>query len=286
MAGSVNNRYSGDLIQFKNLIKRLEEDEYNFRVEYSGRTRRVIHLDDNKNEVCRDNFFGIRGQSRFKGAHIVKEVKRELLKRIDLGEKRPQFMSDTSVVSFNKAQIKDVIDTNEGKCIAIDIKSCYWVTAYQLGVISKPLFDKYMSERQIWKQGMVASIGALNKKTATLEYSNGEISTHYMGIEFGKLRPYYWQIINRVNAVMNHLIDDLGDEFLMWLTDCVYVKEDSANVAIGILDFWNYDFTKMNAKMIKSPSPSQVWFKNDKKHLPTYINHSYLQDISNPLYKC
>jgi hypothetical protein len=83
---------------------------------------------------------------------------------------------------------------------------------------------------------------------------------------------------------MNKVSDECGDDFLMWLTDCVYVKKESEQKARRIIELWGYELKQMNAKFI-SVTPNTIRFKNDKKHLPTYINYSELQDIGSNLYR-
>ena len=283
MTKIIPKRNVGNLMAFQNQMKTLQEGEYDYHVEYSGNKRRIIYLDGNLQPRSISTYFGKSAEERFQGAHIVKEVKRELLQRIDAGEKPPKFIPRTNVVSFNKPQIIDTIDNLDGKCIAMDINSCYWVTANLLGIVSDRLFEKYMENPKKWKKGLVSSIGALNKKTATCEFKEGKIQTHYMGIEFGQLRPYYWAVINRVHDVMNAVIAECGDDYLMWLTDCVYVKAKSEDTARQVMGSYGYDVSKMNALMI-SVNKSAIHFRNDKKDLPTYINYSERQDISSDFY--
>lgn len=281
-----NKRHKGDLNAFHRQLKRLEEGGYSFRVEYNGSTRHIVYLDEKTNEeYSRHTYIGNRAGKRFVGAHIVKEVKTQLLARINNGERPPKFKTNTKVVSYSTRSIKECIKENKGNCVALDIKSCYWETAQQLGIISYELYDKYIDESSKWKQGMVSSIGALNKQTATLVYSDGKIATQYMDITFGKTRPYYWAVINRVQDLMLELIEELDDDYLMWLTDCVYVKKTAENKARDIIHANGYETKKMNAKMVKVENRA-IWFQNDQKSKPTYISYSQSQDVNFPQYKC
>lgn len=278
-----DRKHHGNLIAFQKQMRFLEDGGYDYRVEYSGHKRHIIYLDENLNEESRSTFFGKRAEDRFEGAHIVKEVKKEILEKIASGAKPPKFFPNRKVVVFNKSAIIDTIHQNDGKCVAMDINSCYWNTAHHLGFISDRLYNKYISDSKKWKKGMVASIGALNKKTATVEFREGKIETHYMNIEYGKLRPYYWAVINRVNDVMNDVIKACGDDFLMWLTDCVYVNENSADKARLAIGTYGYDLSEMNATMLKA-APKAIHFKNDKKHLPTYVNYAERLDVGSDFY--
>jgi hypothetical protein len=282
---NLKKKFVGNLNAFQRQMVNLESGKYNFRVEYNGNKRHIIYLDENDLEISRHTYFGKKAEERFEGAHIVREVKKELLERIDAGEKPPKFVANRKVVVFNKPQIISLIENNEGRCVALDINSCYWNTAHELGIVSDRLYNKYMDNPKKWKKGMVASIGALNKKTAVVEFRQGKLQTHYMDIEFGKLRPYYWAVINRVNELMNDVVQECGDDFLMWLTDCVYVREESAKKARQVIGSYNYSVSKMKATMLKV-APRAIHFKNDKKHLPTYINYSERQDVSSELYDC
>lgn len=277
------NSHKGNLDAYNRQVKRLEQGGYDFFVEYNGQMRTIVYLDERGAEESRSVYYGSRVGDRFEGAHIVLEVKRALIKRVESGEKPPLFKSDSSVVCFNKFGILKCIEQQEGQCIAFDINSCYWVTAHAIGVISDDLFNKYMNDREKWKKGMVASIGALNKKTATLEYRNGRVFTHFMSRQYGMTRPYYWAIINRVTYLMNEITEKLGDSFLMWLTDCVYVQSSKADEAFEIINSWGYDMKPMDARTLQI-TENAVHFKNDKKLLPTYVNYSNTQDIGSAGY--
>jgi hypothetical protein len=275
--------YRGNLDAYNLQIKRLEKGGYDFFVEYNGQMRTIIYLDEKGIEQSRSVYYGRRVGDKFEGAHIVLEVKRPLLKRIISGEKPPFFKSESSVISFNRKAIHNCIEQNEGNCLAFDINSCYWVTAKLVGVITEDLFCKYMKERAKWKKGMVASIGALNKKTATLEYRNGKVKTHFMNSEHGMTRPYYWAIINRVSYLMNEVASKLGDSFYMWLTDCMYIREEKAEEAIEIITSWGYEVKSMEATLLKI-TENTVHFKNEKKSLPTYVNYSKRQDVGSEFF--
>lgn len=275
--------YRGNLDAYNRQIKRLEEGGYDFFVEYNGQMRTIVYMSEKGVEESRSVYYGSRVGDRFEGAHIVLEVKRALLKRIMNGEKPPRFKEKSSVVSFNKIGILKCIEQKEGKCIAFDINSCYWVTALLLGVISEELFEKYIKDRTKWKKGMVASIGALNKKTAKLDYRNGKVHTHVPNPEHGKLRPYYWAIINRVTYLMDEIASKLGNSFYMWLTDCVYLELEKADEAIEIIASWGYEVKYLDATLL-DVTQNAIHFKNEKKSLPTYVNYNKSQDIGSPSY--
>ena len=282
---NLKKKFVGNLNAFQRQMAKLEEGKYNFRVENNGNKRYIIYLDSDDLEISRHIYFGKKAQERFEGAHIIKEVKKDLLQRIASGEKPPKFVPNRKVVVFNKPQIISSIENDKGECVALDINSCYWNTAHHLGIISDTIYQKYMENPKKWKKGMVASIGALNKQTAVVEYREGKLITHYVNIEFGKLRPYYWAIINRVNMLMNEIVQECGDDFLMWLTDCVYVKKESEHKARQIMGSYGYSVSQMNATLLKV-APRAIHFRNDNKHLPTYVNYSERQDVGSQHYDC
>jgi hypothetical protein len=77
---------------------------------------------------------------------------------------------------------------------------------------------------------------------------------------------------------MQDVISQLGDSFLMWLTDCVYVTHEDYEKAIEVISLWGYEVKQYNAKIL-SVTANKIEFKNDKKSLPTYVNYSFLHDV-------
>jgi hypothetical protein len=161
-----------------------------------------------------------------KGFHLSRLVKKDvdkwLDKNIDTLQKRNR---DYKEQCFNVAAIENNLNKF---LVSIDINDCYWQTIYNLGYITKNTYEMGLKKKE-WKLGRNAAIGSLNKVEIITRYKNGQVMLDESG------RPI--RIINRKDMTYQHvrhniigyvwdmfaaLAEMLGDDFYMFLTDCVF----------------------------------------------------------------
>ena len=104
----------------------------------------------------------------------------------------------------------------------IDINDCYWHTAYKLGYITELTYVKGR-KLKAWKIGRNACIGALIKTKTKQGYTKGKIDSNKRNIvrttpEYHNIRNH---IIGHVHKIFNHLFNQMGNTFCMFLTDCI-----------------------------------------------------------------
>jgi hypothetical protein len=121
------------------------------------------------------------------------------------------------------------IEKNIGKILlSIDINDCYWQTAYNMGFITKKTYEKGL-EKKAWKVGRNASIGSLCKTEMVTTYKNGMIvrgedkrlkrRVIHRDERYQHVRH---NIIGYVHDMFMELTKQLGEDFFMFLTDCVF----------------------------------------------------------------
>ena len=219
--GGYLNRFSVD-------INKLQNNKSDFQVVSSGLTRKIIF---NKKDKVQNKrlYFGHQKSDILPGVHMVNSVRRNIDAYIESGKPILKIKYRPKLVLYNFMQIQKAINNSPRDLTnAIDINACYFKTAYNLGFINENLYKKGWEKRKENKLGLLASIGSLNKHETIETYKNGKLKTTDTNWEYkNKYSPFYWAIINYVAEVMMEIAHSLGDNFYMWLTDCVYVDRDN-----------------------------------------------------------
>jgi len=266
------------------VIKKFLEDRGdNFTVIVSGTTEKIKYDGKTYIPFNADDVVG-------KGFHLSKAVKFDVDIWLSMNaDKLVRRERDYKEQLFNL----DAIEKNINKvCVSVDINNCYWETIYKIGYITEQTYKKGLKKKE-WKLGRNASIGSLDKC---------EMETHYKGRdmevdELGKPKRYInrrepeyrhirHNIIGYVYDVFLKLADQLGDDFLMFLTDCVFTtterkaevdaffKAQGYNTKSKTFEYTNLDRINKAVEWIelKKPdtpkyyrySPQQLYFKTTK----------------------
>lgn len=197
-------------------------DEY--QVVNSGISEKIIHNGKVLIPIDRTMISG----NGFHLSNIVKNDIREYLKE-----------NSNSLIRRERNYVEqkfnlDAIEKNIGNLmISIDINDCYWQTAFNMGYISEKTYTKGKVNPK-WKVGRNASIGSLAKTEVITTYKNGEIAKDIHGkvkkvlieseADFKHIRH---NIIGFVCDMFNELANLLGEDFCMYLTDCVFTTVEN-----------------------------------------------------------
>ena len=122
--------------------------------------------------------------------------------------------------------------------------------------------------------GLLVSIGFLNKKPHITEYKNGMETSNYLDESIHqKYSPFYWNIIGHTRDLYCAIYDAIGEDFYMWITDCVFFKLEHRYLVEQIITEWGYkhkfytsDFTYCSNNIVK-------WFdtkENTTKRMSTF----------------
>lgn len=199
----------------ENLIKMKES----FEVESSGAASSIIH--NGFKFICADNsdFAG-------KGFHLSKMVKKDVSLYVQEHGDLPHYSSNYMEQMFDLENLRRA----SGKLVtSIDINNCYWRTAYKLGYITHKTYLSGNRDKS-WKIGRNASVGSLAKHVRVTKYKDGKpdyIRSYDVKPDqnFVNARNH---IIGYVHKMFEEVRTILGDEFYMFLTDCVFT--DTKNI--------------------------------------------------------
>tara|TARA_R110000764_G_scaffold32_2_gene135 strand:+ start:227 stop:1108 length:882 start_codon:yes stop_codon:yes gene_type:complete len=265
----------GYLNRFETDLNKLQNNKTNFQVVSSGLTRKIIF--NQKEDKSKRLYFGHQKSDILPGVHMVNAVRRNIDNYIESGKPIPKLEYRPKLVLYNFMEIEKAINKNPRDLTnAIDINACYFKTAYNLGFINEDLYKKGWEKRKENKLGLLASIGSLNKHETIETYKNGKLKTTDTNWEYkNKYSPFYWAIINKVAEVMMEIAHALGENFYMWLTDCVYVDRDKKKIATDILDKYGYDYKSFYIEFTDLRGRQLNWY-DFKANEEKYINHNIL----------
>ena len=239
----------------------------------AGMTRIIYYHDADGNVTSKNIYYGHKGMPRMEGVELVNLLRKELRKRIENGEKAPKYTQGSSVLGFHIPNLKRISEAKE-EIIEIDMNACYWTTAYRLGFISDELFQKGWKKRRTAKIGLLAAIGSLNKKTYTEDFSFGKSGGIERCAKDDMFRPYYWAVITEVNRIMHESIKKIPPHhFMMWLTDCIYLKKESAPLVKDYFKELGYEF-KQHTSHIDAVSDRTIKWTCHKDNSNKYVFYS------------
>ena len=235
--------------EFKRFKERLSLNNIKFKVVTHGSTRQ-IHLPNNK---IKSYPYIVKSE----GKHLIQAVRDDITS--NFMPQHPDF--DYSIkatykqLHYNTESLKN----NIGKIVtAIDINDCYWFTAYLLGIITKNCFIDGLRVDE-WKAGRNMSIGSLATKLVTDYYEGNKVIKHTSQENFmGGVALNNW-IKNHVWQVFTEIINNLGDNYLMFYVDCIWVtgKNHSINSIKKLFRDKGY-FSKTKDFEIKSLTSKEV----------------------------
>lgn len=103
--------------------------------------------------------------------------------------------------------------------VYVDINGAYWQTAHNLGIISDKLYLKGLDVGKIVR---LAALGSLAKKKDIWKFD---------GLRFKKLdtvknpnENLWFAICKRVSDVMGEVVNAIGDDFVFYWVDGIYIK--------------------------------------------------------------
>ena len=132
----------------------------------------------------------------------------------------------------------------------VDIDEAYWKTAHLLGIISDSLY-KRGAKGNISKQCRLTALGSLAKKVYYYEFK-GKALKRIKTDKDPLLENLWFTICKRVSDVMHETIKSLGDDFIFYWVDGIYVKGKSENITkcIDIFNKWGYNSKYKQIKKI------------------------------------
>ena len=119
-------------------------------------------------------------------------------------------------------------DESYGEITGTDVNSAYWVIAYNLGIISKELFEK--CNKPSHKVVRLASLAVLGRVITYEKYEGGQKKDNFViESQDARLKSLYRSIRFKCYEMMGELAIILGKDFEAYRTDCIYYRDTFEN---------------------------------------------------------
>jgi hypothetical protein len=206
--------------------KRAQELEMSFTYREIGHT-------------CELDFFthksrGKDSQGFIKGSHLSKVVYADVAKRVASGQYVPK-NTNNEQENINTIMFSyiNILMNRLKPCVAVDIDSCYFNTAYKIGAISERAYNLGFKQKEKYRHARSVAIGSLGACIYETQYRKGKIVNK---IQYR--RPFNIVRLDVVEHVWNVAIkiaEQIGPEFFMFLTDCFYVSPNNEQLVYDLL---------------------------------------------------
>lgn len=219
-----------------------------------------LNYEDKKVQYSPSDHGGIQG------AHLSNLVRKDVDQLVVIPEDLKEVPDEPSTVYVNLPEI----NASCGQYIyQMDIRNCYWKTAYNKGIISYTTYLKGLRVKA-WKSGRNASIGSLDKKTMIQYYENGVLVETERFVNPPHQVYARKLVLNEVDDfAMTAIRDVLKDDFLFFITDCFFIKTK----AIAKMNdyFASRDYESQGATVFLNKHAEKekliIWDKYDEKVL-------------------
>lgn len=226
-----------------------------------------------------------------RGHHLSTMVRKDVdaFRRRKRGRLKP-YAHDYKEQMFNIEAIKNVIGI---PMISIDINDCYWKTAFLLGYISEKTFISGRPGDKRWKIGRNASIGGLTQRMVSYKYVHGKLKLNTRKvrqktkreIDYDNIRNH---IIGHIYRMFRRLFDILGNDFFMFMTDCVVTTPERMREAEKFIRDQGYKCKHKVVEFTEVDTTNKIirWFdfeaktvngKDRRKKYYSYADHQVVQ---------
>jgi hypothetical protein len=212
-----------DMSKFLDYFVRFRKLGVDFTLKQDGSIKSLKWGND---EIVFRNYDEIKKKEKGAGFHISKMVKTDVANFI---KNNPNYKDGYTLSvkdiypQMSKANMVGLVKHKGNMIYSVDINDCYWDTAKNLGFISDLTYYKGLQKKE-WKMGRNASIGSLGKTLVVSEFIKGEMVSSEVdesAREFSIIRD---RVVSHVHDLFLALLRQLGDDWLMYFTDCVYVS--------------------------------------------------------------
>ena len=265
------NFNSGDLEKYRTALEYARKSKQSFQIVSTGLSRKIIMPNGYKL-----NYFGRKGaQNLVEGAFLVMMVRREIDAYIEKNGTPPQ-VEPTQVQTFNFTAIRKVLSGKRKPIVGVDINACYWFVAHKLGYISDTLFERGLNTKK--KKGLLIAIGCLNKLPMIKTYQDGVcIDTSFDTAQHQMYSPFYWNIIYHTHQLMIDSYKVFGDDWYMFLTDCLFVSIDRMKDAQEFLKEKGFLYKNHTIEFKTFDAKNITWF--DYKDMKMKTMYAGTRDI-------
>lgn len=155
---------------------------------------------------------------------FIKKVKRQA-KNPDIIIKYIDKDYQANSIEYIKVNPNIKVGDRFDNVICVDINSAYWVSAFQLGIIDEPTYQK---GKKINKIVRLASLGSLAKKTETFEFDGEKMVKKSVERSY-ETENLWYAICDKVGSLMSKLSKEIGDDFITYWVDGIYFVNTPEN---------------------------------------------------------
>ena len=286
-----SNKHCGAITNFDRYLAMYSDSKADFTVVSYGVTRKIIY---GKYSFI---FNGLKGEKKPLGTHLISLVKRDIDKLIEsvYDEKTdtysyvnknfiaPKIPDKKPYLTFIHHKNLDWFGIGQ-EALAIDMNHCYWRTIFLLGRITEETYLKGI-EKSEYKDGRLIAVGTLGKILTVRKYKNGEKVEEYVDDrDYLKYGGFFWEVICKVYALLLDLWQNLKEDFLMFLTDCVVIDSCKRELAMQIIEKHGYGSKEYKIVFTEITDTKVAWItdKGEKKHI---VHNHKLLNTSNKDFK-
>lgn len=194
------------------------------------------------------------------GIHVISAFSKHL-DSFRRDKKYPVYDMDPQQIFINRRLKKETYNF-------IDVKRCYWHTAYTMGLMPYRLYMQGVDNEE-YKDSCNAAIGRLGMNKCTDIYRKGKLVDSKIHID--EFQQYVrWNILDEVNKLMRSIIDGSGKDYAFILTDGLYLGDKADYLAKEIISNKGYEFHSGLAQ-VNGIGEDKVFFNE------TYFNYSPIQ---------
>ena len=201
-------------------------------------------------------------ESTFKAKELnfIKSVKEHIIKHGTFKKVRNNFKKEgsTGKIKYFFYNKKNMPGDYFENVVEIDLKNCYWETAYKLpptGLFSKEIYEKGLT---VSKKSRLAAIGTCAKVTSVIEF-DGEKEVSLPDERSDKTEFLWHTICHKVGRIMikaakmamKKKTKNNDDDFLMFWVDAIVVKGETAKELIKFFKSVGYETTVYKCEWIR-----------------------------------
>ncbi|NJL75304.1 MAG: hypothetical protein HC892_10000 [Saprospiraceae bacterium] len=148
------------------------------------------------NGLRKFKYWGLSGDESMKGVHLCRMVNKFLI------DEKPK-VKEYDKKGFNiptNFYVKNNLDIKKKICLySFDLNSCYWTTAFNLGFISKKIYNNGIKGGSEFKEARNIALGTLAKRVTAYVFdgAKGHYEDNY-NYEFDYLANYRHAIVEHV----------------------------------------------------------------------------------------
>lgn len=160
--------------------------------------------------------------------------------------------------------------------VCVDVDYAYWQTAYNLRIISKGIYERGLKE-DISKVVRLAALGSLAKNKTIWDF-DGKVFKREAVINSKTTENLWFAICKTVGDMMASISREVGDDFVFYWVDGIYIKDKSRalNKVLNAFKERHYGTKIEHVQWVKFEDDG-FWVKGDVKDDPKHFDYTLVK---------